>query len=169
MASIKDGKTGNGLSNTPAAVEAKSLKRKQPPDKEDEKRNGNARQRKRAKILDARAIATQSSDKALKSGRLDVNAFVQAREFEIRALEEGMASAKYVSRGLLGVRILICRLVIDRKSSTRRAFQLVPRDMRRRTASHNVKVVPKRLRVRAEKEVRISIFQLRDRRVAPSC
>ncbi|KAI9863112.1 MAG: hypothetical protein M1813_003932 [Trichoglossum hirsutum] len=133
MASIKDGKTGNGLSNTPAAVEAKSLKRKQPPDKEDEKRNGNARQRKRAKILDARAIATQSSDKALKSGRLDVNAFVQAREFEIRALEEGMASAK--------------------KSSTRRAFQLVPRDMRRRTASHNVKVVPKRLRVRAEKEM----------------
>ncbi|KAH0558430.1 hypothetical protein GP486_004909 [Trichoglossum hirsutum] len=142
MASIKDGKTGktgSGLSGTPGTVDAKSLKRKQPQGKEDEKRNGNARERKRAKILDARTIATQTSEKALKSGRLDVNAFVQAREFEIRALEEGMANAK--------------------KSSTRRAFQQVPRDMRRRTASHNVKVVPKRLRARAEKEVRISIFQ----------
>ena len=34
-----------------------------------------------------------------------------------------------------------------------RAFQEVPRDMRRRTASHNVKQVPKRLRARAAKEM----------------
>ena len=37
-----------------------------------------------------------------------------------------------------------------------RAFQQVPKDLRRRTASHNVKRVPKRLRARAAKEVRSS-------------
>ncbi|KAH0538088.1 hypothetical protein FGG08_005300 [Glutinoglossum americanum] len=131
MVTTKGGKTGGG-SNAPPDATAK-LKRKQHPGKEPENNLSNARQRKRAKTLDAREIATQTSDKALKSGKLDVNAFVQAREFEIRALEEGMARSK--------------------KGSTRRAFQQVPRDMRRRTASHNVKLVPKRLRPRAEKEM----------------
>jgi len=37
---------------------------------------------------------------------------------------------------------------------SRRAFQQVPRDMRRRTASHNVKRVPKRLQKRAAKEMK---------------
>ncbi|KAI9786383.1 MAG: hypothetical protein M1839_006843 [Geoglossum umbratile] len=132
MDTAKDKEPRGGSSNVPDP-KTRSLKRKQPSGKESSGDPSNARQRKRAKLLDARGIATQTSDKALKSGKLDVNAFVQAREFEIRALEEGMAKAK--------------------KSKTRRAFQLVPRDMRRRTASHNVKAVPKRLRARAEKEM----------------
>jgi len=77
---------------------------------------------------------TQISDPALSSGELDLSSFLKAREFEIKALEDGMRRAK----GAL----------------TKRAFQLVPWDMRRRTASHNVKRVPKRLQKRAAREMR---------------
>ena len=42
----------------------------------------------------------------------------------------------------------------SKKALSSRAFQQVPKDLRRRTASHNVKRVPKRLRARAAKEVR---------------
>ncbi|KAI9737889.1 MAG: hypothetical protein M1834_009259 [Cirrosporium novae-zelandiae] len=90
--------------------------------------------RKRAKTQDARTVAVQTSDQALKNGELDVSAFIKAREYEIRALESGMAKSK--------------------KGLTTRAFQNVPRDLRRRTASHNVKRVPKRLRARAAREMR---------------
>ncbi|OIW31362.1 POPLD-domain-containing protein [Coniochaeta ligniaria NRRL 30616] len=93
----------------------------------------NARSHKRAKLQDARTIRTQASDAALKDGELDLQAFLSAREFEIRALEASMRKSK--------------------AASTTRAFQKVPRDMRRRTASHNVKRVPKRLRARAAKEM----------------
>ena len=68
------------------------------------------------------------------SGELDVSSFVKAREYEIKSLEASMGSSK--------------------KALTTRAFQQVPRELRRRTASHNVKRVPKRLRARAAKEVR---------------
>lgn len=44
-------------------------------------------------------------------------------------------------------------LTRHRRSNSKRAFQIVPRSMRRRTASHNVKRVPKRLRSRAQKEM----------------
>lgn len=87
---------------------------------------------KRAKISIARTIVTQSSDSALKNGELDLQSFMKAREFEIKALESGMRETK--------------------KTLNLRAFQQVPRDMRRRTASHNVKVVPKRLQNRAKRE-----------------
>jgi ribonuclease P/MRP protein subunit POP1 len=90
---------------------------------------------KRVKSSSARSILAQASDKALnQNGELDVSAFVKAREFEIKAMEASMASSK--------------------KALTTRAFQQVPRSMRRRTASHNVKKVPKRLRARATQEVR---------------
>ena len=89
---------------------------------------------KRAKTNLIHNILTQTSEKALSSnGELDVEAFVKSREFEIRALQDSMAATK--------------------KSSATRAFQSVPRELRRRTASHNVKRVPKRLRARAVKEV----------------
>ncbi|KAH0607667.1 uncharacterized protein H6S33_002701 [Morchella sextelata] len=94
---------------------------------------GSGNERKRAKFQDARTIAVQSSNPALRSGELDVNAFIQSREFEIAALQEAMKNSK--------------------RASNKRAFQLVPRDMRRRTASHNVKRVPKRLRKRAAHEM----------------
>ena len=83
---------------------------------------------------DARTIATQTSGKAYGGGEIDVDKFVKAHEFEIKALEDGMQRSK--------------------KFLSKRAFQEVPRDMRRRTASHNVKKVPKRLQKRARKEVR---------------
>ena len=88
---------------------------------------------KRRKTQSARVIAVQTNEKALKNGELDVSAFIKAREYEIKALESSMGNAK--------------------KALSTRAFQGVPRSMRRRTASHNVKKVPKRLRARASKEV----------------
>ncbi|RMZ92264.1 hypothetical protein DV736_g475, partial [Chaetothyriales sp. CBS 134916] len=69
------------------------------------------------------------------SGELNIAAFVKGREFEIQALESSMQKA--------------------RKSLMSRAFQQVPRHMRRRTASHNVKKVPRRLRKRAEREMKM--------------
>jgi hypothetical protein len=88
---------------------------------------------KRNKIHDARAIRTQTADAAFSNGELNVDKFVKAREFEIKALEDGIKRSRH---GL-----------------STRAHQDVPRELRRRTASHNVKRVPKRLRERAKKEV----------------
>jgi ribonuclease P/MRP protein subunit POP1 len=91
-------------------------------------------ERKRQKTQDIRQIPVQSKDAAVSAtGELDVASFVKAREYEINALEKSMQRSK--------------------KGLTTRAFQQVPRAMRRRTASHNVKKVPRRLRRRAEREV----------------
>lgn len=88
---------------------------------------------KRAKVWDARTVRSQPADAALsQNGELDLQSFLAAREFEIHALTSGMRSSKAVNN--------------------RRAFQQLPRGMRRRTASHNVKKLPKRLRSRAERE-----------------
>ncbi|KAJ5657411.1 uncharacterized protein N7484_001060 [Penicillium longicatenatum] len=90
--------------------------------------------RKRAKTFDARTLAVQSTDSALSiTGELDVAAYAAARAFEIQALENGMQRSK--------------------DALTTRAFQKVPRSLRRRTASHNVKRVPRRLRARAKREM----------------
>jgi ribonuclease P/MRP protein subunit POP1 len=87
---------------------------------------------KRGKVQDARSIRSQPADAALRNGELDLQAFLSARQFEIEALEDGMRKSKALNN--------------------RRAFQLVPKEMRRRTASHNVKKLPKRLRNRARRE-----------------
>jgi hypothetical protein len=90
--------------------------------------------RKRAKTIDARSLAVQSSSAALSAtGELDVAAYVGAQEAAIRSLESGIQRSK--------------------AALTSRAFQQVPRSLRRRTASHNVKRVPRRLRARAKREV----------------
>lgn len=90
--------------------------------------------RKRQKIQDIREIPVQSRDAAVSAtGELDIASFVKAREYEINALEKSMQNSK--------------------KGLNTRAFQQVPRAMRRRTASHNAKKVPRRLRRRAEREV----------------
>lgn len=95
----------------------------------------NSRDAKRVKLSQARTILAQTSEKALKkNGDLDVSAFVKAREFEIKAMGASMGSSK--------------------TALSTRAFQQVPKDLRRRTASHNVKKVPKRLRAKAAREVR---------------
>ncbi|KAL4794931.1 ribonucleases P/MRP protein subunit POP1-domain-containing protein [Aspergillus venezuelensis] len=96
--------------------------------------NANSAARKRAKTIDARSLAVQSSDAALSAtGELDAAAYLKAREFEIRSLESGIQRS--------------------RTALTSRAFQQVPRSLRRRTASHNVKRVPGRLRARAKREM----------------
>ncbi|KAK4240121.1 ribonucleases P/MRP protein subunit POP1-domain-containing protein [Achaetomium macrosporum] len=92
-----------------------------------------SRSAKRVKFQDARNIRTQSSDAALEDGKLDLQKFLNAREFEIKALENSMRKCK--------------------AANATRVFQSVPRAMRRRTASHNVKRVPKRLRERARREM----------------
>ena len=110
------------------------LKRRQPPQSSNPPPFSN-RAAKRVKTSSARTILAQASDKALNSnGDLDVSAFVKAREFEIKAMAASMGASK--------------------NSLSTRAFQQVPKDLRRRTASHNVKRVPQRLRARAAKEVR---------------
>ena len=88
---------------------------------------------KRAKMYAARNIPAQPADSALKDGELDLPAFIAAHEFEIRSLEQSMATSKAVGAS--------------------RAFQQVPRSLRRRTASHNAKRVPRRLRLRARREM----------------
>ncbi len=91
------------------------------------------RSAKRVKFHDARNIRTQPSDAALEDGKLDLQRFLSTREFEITALETSMRKCK--------------------AANATRVFQQVPRAMRRRTASHNVKRVPKRLRERARREM----------------
>ncbi|XP_044721824.1 ribonucleases p/MRP protein subunit domain-containing protein [Hirsutella rhossiliensis] len=88
---------------------------------------------KRAKLHAARNIPVQQADAALKDGQLDLQAFVAAHEFEIESLEQSMATSKAVGSS--------------------RAFQKVPRGLRRRTASHNPKRVPRRLKARARREM----------------
>ncbi|CAG9940707.1 unnamed protein product [Clonostachys rosea f. rosea IK726] len=90
-------------------------------------------QQKRQERHVARSIPAQPAEAGLKDGELDLQAFVAAHEFEIRALEQSMATSK--------------------ATGTSRAFQKLPRGLRRRTASHNPKRVPKRLRARAMKEM----------------
>ena len=89
---------------------------------------------KRAKLHQARTIPAQPADAALHNGELDLQAFLAAHEFEIKSLEQSMATSKNVN--------------------TSRAFQKVPRVLRRRTASHNPRRVPRRLRARARKEMK---------------
>jgi len=94
----------------------------------------NPRTKRQNTQRDARTLAAQTTSKAFKNGELDVDKFVKAREYEIRALEEGLQRSK--------------------RALTQRAFQQVPKDLRRRTASHNAARVPKRLRERAKQEMK---------------
>ncbi|GAA5822516.1 hypothetical protein JCM5353_005466 [Sporobolomyces roseus] len=64
---------------------------------------------------------------------IEVEKFAQARAFEITAMQRAMKSAK--------------------EAGTQRAFQSLPRHLRRRAASHNIRRLPLRLRERAKAEV----------------
>ncbi|KAH3901527.1 ribonuclease P/MRP protein subunit POP1 SCDLUD_003023 [Saccharomycodes ludwigii] len=70
------------------------------------------------------------------AGVLKLPEFISSREFEIKQLQNAMHNSK--------------------KSSSTRVFQDLPRKLRRRTASHNVKRIPKRLRKRALNEMKKS-------------
>ncbi|KAI5813141.1 ribonuclease P complex subunit Pop1, partial [Pyronema omphalodes] len=88
---------------------------------------------KRARVQQARSIITQTTLPELKTGLLNVSSFISSRKFEISALQRSMDTSK--------------------KALKQRAFQSVPRELRRRTAAHNAKRVPKHLRGRAKREM----------------
>lgn len=85
----------------------------------------------------ARVIRSENADPALKDGVLSVPDFVASREFEIKSMELAQLNSKY--------------------ASSTRVFQSLPRTLRRRAASHNVKRIPKRLRNRALREMNQSL------------
>ncbi|KAI0856142.1 POPLD domain-containing protein [Xylaria cubensis] len=118
-------------SRTPSVSSGQSNKRKN--GHQDNTSNPNPRAVKRSKIYEARSIPAQSSHAALRDGELDVQSFVNSMAFEINALDESMRRS--------------------RTSGTSRAFQRVPFTMRRRTAAHNYKRIPKRLHKRAKREM----------------
>ncbi|KAF5114914.1 hypothetical protein DS838_001026 [Geotrichum bryndzae] len=95
--------------------------------------SANPRDAKRAKLRSARTIMANNQEPALRDGRLDVPDFLAARKYEIQQMERAMQNS--------------------RQAAKQRAFQSLPRVLRRRTASHNVKRIPKRLRKRAEREM----------------
>ena len=79
-------------------------------------------------------IPATPTTNAYPNGDINIKNFLRSHENEIRALEGALKAAK---GGL-----------------SRRAFQDVPRELRRRTASHNPNRVPKRLRLRARQEAK---------------
>jgi ribonuclease P/MRP protein subunit POP1 len=105
-----------------------SKKRKQPPDA------GPNAKRARFPMRPQHHIPTQPTKSAYPDGEVNVKNFLKSHENEIKSLEHAMRAAK--------------------KGLSRRAFQDVPRELRRRTASHNPQRVPKRLRARAKQEAK---------------
>ncbi|KAJ7644080.1 ribonucleases P/MRP protein subunit POP1-domain-containing protein [Roridomyces roridus] len=95
------------------------------------------RARKKIKLDEARTIPVQtpgpSSNQKRLGGAIDVERFTEARAFEIDAMHKAMKSAS--------------------ASSTQRVWQTLPRHLRRRAASHDVRRVPLRLRDRARQEM----------------
>lgn len=98
---------------------------------------------KRQKVRDARTIRAEAvagdgrkdgvNELSESGGMLKVNEFIGSREFEVRQLQLAMHKSK--------------------AASCTRVFQSLPRKLRRRTASHNVKRIPKRMRNRALREM----------------
>lgn len=76
-------------------------------------------------------------------------------------MKRAMKSAKCVLASLLSLSPAV-KLTVDlssacREAGTQRAFQSLPRHLRRRAASHNIRRLPARLRERARGEVRPSL------------
>ncbi|KAK9452196.1 ribonucleases P/MRP protein subunit POP1-domain-containing protein [Limtongia smithiae] len=89
---------------------------------------------KRAKTANARTILSQSGEESLSHGMLYISRFVNAREFEVKELTSSMKKSKAIQK--------------------QQTFQIVPRTLRRRAASHHVKLLPPRFRARAAEEMR---------------
>ncbi|CAN3502614.1 ribonucleases P/MRP protein subunit Pop1p [Diutina catenulata] len=93
--------------------------------------------KKQARLHNSRAIRAELTDPSFDHSRqLNIPEFLSAREYEIRSFEHAQLNSK--------------------AASSTRVFQALPRVLRRRTASHNVKRIPKRLRTRALKEMSTS-------------
>ncbi|KIK93095.1 hypothetical protein PAXRUDRAFT_829342 [Paxillus rubicundulus Ve08.2h10] len=132
-----------------------------PKRKNDESGELGARERKKLKLADARTIAIQPTPSGSGSGTaneqsnsattgpskttvrfdatqglpasIDVERFTEARAYEIDAMQKAIKTAG--------------------ESSTHRAWQTLPRHLRRRAASHDVRRVPVRLREKARAEM----------------
>jgi ribonuclease P/MRP protein subunit POP1 len=115
-----------GMPGAASAASAASKKRKQP-------ESSSTKNMPRKKYRYDRVINTQTASEYFIHGEIDVGKFVKAREYEIKALEDALKQSK--------------------GASASRAFQEVPRSMRRRTGNHNVTRIPKRLRARGKREV----------------
>lgn len=87
--------------------------------------------------------SSSSSLQAFLPPQLEVNEAIDARKFEITALQRAIRSA--------------------RSSSATRAWQLLPRHARRRAASHNVLRLPSRLRAKGLAEMRSSATTAKSR------
>lgn len=100
---------------------------------------------KRKRVFNARTIRTEAilassanknnstSDISESGAMLNVNQFISTRIFEIKQLQIAMHKSK--------------------TSGATRVFQDLPRKLRRRTVSHNIKRIPKRMRNRALREM----------------
>ncbi|KAM0746936.1 POP1-domain-containing protein [Meredithblackwellia eburnea MCA 4105] len=98
--------------------------------------------RKRARMREQRTIGVQghppaqggssASGNAALPPTIDVDKFANTRLFEINSLQTAMRNAK--------------------AAGTVRAFQSLPRSLRRRAASHNIRRLPVRLRAKAKTE-----------------
>ncbi|CAK9436291.1 uncharacterized protein LODBEIA_P08490 [Lodderomyces beijingensis] len=90
---------------------------------------------KKTRLYNSRTIKVQNSDPAFdkQDTKLQVPDFIQARKYEIDAFEQSQLKSK--------------------SALSTRCFQSLPRVMRRRAASHNVKRMPKRLRNKAIREM----------------
>lgn len=92
---------------------------------------------RKEKLFSSRTIRTENTDPSIKDGILSIPDFLSSREYEINAFEQSQLNTKY--------------------ASSTRVFQSLPRLLRRRTASHNVKRIPKRLRAKALREMQNTV------------
>ncbi|RYP57677.1 hypothetical protein DL769_009343 [Monosporascus sp. CRB-8-3] len=134
--SNKKAKTNNN-NGPPASKQQQPKKGKQPNGASNKPGKGaqpfENRAANRERTRENRSIAVQKCDAALRDGELDVQSFLNARGFELNALDESMRRT--------------------RTNKTSRAFQRVPITLRRRAGAHNHKRVPKRLQNRAKREM----------------
>ncbi|GAA5992540.1 hypothetical protein JCM5350_008273 [Sporobolomyces pararoseus] len=113
------------------------------PPKRNSEATANGADKKRQRMREQRSIPVQGQQQrqggSTASGNntlpptIEVEKFAQARAFEITAMQRAMKTAK--------------------EAGTQRAFQSLPRHLRRRAASHNIRRLPLRLRERAKAEV----------------
>ncbi|KAI1810707.1 ribonucleases P/MRP protein subunit POP1-domain-containing protein [Poronia punctata] len=129
MAPKQASQGNNGKSAAKSGQQPSNNKRRQ----DGSNTQANPRAAKRTKLYESRSIATQKPHDALQNGELNVQSFVNSMAFQINALDESIRRS--------------------RTSGTSRAFQRVPFTMRRRTAAHNYKRIPKRLHRRAKHEM----------------
>lgn len=85
---------------------------------------------------------------------IDVEKFTEARAYEIDAMQRAIKGARHVFRVLSTVYGVVT--MRSSGSATHRAWQTLPRHLRRRAASHDVRRVPVRLRDKARTEVGLS-------------